>query len=332
GFIVGYGIAPSENEEYWVKFITLLSEALNLNEIQNLVLISDRDKGLQFAIESVVPNAAHSYCVAHIERNIKSRFRKSCSQIWAAAKASSQSEFNRKITEIGQEKGSAVESYIRNIPSKNWVRAFFPVARYGHVTSNMAESINSSIRQLRSKVPLEIMIGISRMINANILSCSASLSTFNDNEMAKKYKLQYEDLCIQSQFLSAVQIPNSSLYEVQNATNSTTMRVVDTLSGNCSCMATQEFGFPCIHSCTLIERNIAPKELFISQKRLVSSLKQVYSGYVAMVDLEQLETRAVTGALTQRRRGRPPNNERLRSRAESTQRRRRCSMCLQLGH
>ncbi|KAI5151515.1 hypothetical protein ENBRE01_2679 [Enteropsectra breve] len=70
GFIIGYGIALSTNAENWLKFVTLFNEALNLNEIQNLALISDRVKGLQFAITSAVSNAAHSYCIAHIERNI----------------------------------------------------------------------------------------------------------------------------------------------------------------------------------------------------------------------------------------------------------------------
>ncbi|KAI5154996.1 hypothetical protein ENBRE01_3476, partial [Enteropsectra breve] len=59
--ILGYGIAPTENERYWCKLVNLLNNAMTLSSITDLVIISDRDKGLQIAVETVLPNAAHSY-------------------------------------------------------------------------------------------------------------------------------------------------------------------------------------------------------------------------------------------------------------------------------
>ncbi|KAI5151743.1 hypothetical protein ENBRE01_2353 [Enteropsectra breve] len=91
------------------------------------------------------------------------------------------------------------------------------------------------------------------------------------------------------------------------------MRIIDIQQGICSCMDTKEYGFPCVHACALVRANIVSKENFISNKRLVGALKQVYGGYVAMVDLEQLEQGAANGAAEQRRRGRPRSNERIRA-------------------
>ncbi|KAI5151524.1 hypothetical protein ENBRE01_2194 [Enteropsectra breve] len=97
GFIIGNAISPTENEEYWLKFITHLNNALSLETVSKLVIIGERDKGLQRAIEFILPNSFHSYCIAHIEINIASRFRRSCHQIWSAAKVYSVSEYEHYI-------------------------------------------------------------------------------------------------------------------------------------------------------------------------------------------------------------------------------------------
>ena len=42
--------------------------------MSNLVILSDREKGLCTAITEILPFAYHSYCVYHIEKNIKVAF------------------------------------------------------------------------------------------------------------------------------------------------------------------------------------------------------------------------------------------------------------------
>ncbi|KAI5151527.1 hypothetical protein ENBRE01_2197 [Enteropsectra breve] len=154
GMIIGYYLYPAESEEYWLRFISVIRKILLLQNIPILVIISDRDKGLQRAVETTFPQACHSYCVGHIERNIVSRFRKSCSNIWTAAKASSISDFELQIQEIAKNNGQAVAEYIRNIPCEHWARAYFKIPRFGHVTSYIAESINASLGSVLKMIPL----------------------------------------------------------------------------------------------------------------------------------------------------------------------------------
>lgn len=64
---------------------------------------------------------------------------------WSVAKAPSQRQFESCLNQLEElPHGMEVSEYIRAIPFKRW--ANFPIERprYGHRTSNIAESINSS--------------------------------------------------------------------------------------------------------------------------------------------------------------------------------------------
>ena len=69
--IIAFGIAPVENFEYWKFFIAGLNSSFNLNNVNNLVILSDREKGLSLAISELIPNAFHSYCVSYRKKHKK---------------------------------------------------------------------------------------------------------------------------------------------------------------------------------------------------------------------------------------------------------------------
>ena len=50
--------------------------------------------------------------------------------------------------------------YLRNIPFRFWTSCYYPWPRYGHDTSNIAESLNSSWRSIRTLQPLKMMDAI----------------------------------------------------------------------------------------------------------------------------------------------------------------------------
>ncbi|KAI5153798.1 hypothetical protein ENBRE01_3266 [Enteropsectra breve] len=177
------------------------------------------------------------------------------------------------------------------------------------------------------------MIGISRLINASIAKNAALLANFNDNEQPRFQAAIFEEVSEQSRFLNVVGIPNSDLFEVQNTANDPAMRIVNIADGGCSCLYPKEFGLPCVHACAVIRRMPDIAAHFTNQKRKISSLKQIYSGFIAMVDLEHLKANTVSGAVAMTRRGRPRSNQRIRSRSETQGRRRKtCSLCAQRGH
>lgn len=52
-----------------------------------------------------------------------------------------------------------------NITTKFWASVDFPSPRFGHVTSNIAESMNSWIKDIRFMNHFDIIIEIPRLMN-----------------------------------------------------------------------------------------------------------------------------------------------------------------------
>ena len=50
------------------------SEHFKIDQLEKLVIKSDRKKGLAKAVDKVLPNAKHSHYCQHIAANIQSRF------------------------------------------------------------------------------------------------------------------------------------------------------------------------------------------------------------------------------------------------------------------
>lgn len=72
--ILAYAFGPTDCYEY-CKLFSVSLQGLALNQKPDLVVISDREKGLTQAVRETLPDCAHSYCIYHIEKNIKSRFK-----------------------------------------------------------------------------------------------------------------------------------------------------------------------------------------------------------------------------------------------------------------
>ena len=153
-FPAAIGIAESENFETWFWFLALVQTAFQTGLGDGLVVLSDREKGLDAALEALLPAAAHSYCVYHIEKNVKSSFHTSLDGLlFRAAKAGDEKTFNEvldKIKSVNERAGR----YIEAIEKTKWARAFFPGRRFGHVTSNISESMNWWLDEARHLNPV----------------------------------------------------------------------------------------------------------------------------------------------------------------------------------
>ena len=65
-FPVAFGLSESESEETWTLFLQLLEVALEDDNWQDVVLLSDREKVIE-SLSKALPDANHSHCVFHIE-------------------------------------------------------------------------------------------------------------------------------------------------------------------------------------------------------------------------------------------------------------------------
>ena len=85
-------IAESENPETWTWFLSNVKTAFPVDNGHGLVVLSDREKGIDAAVTRLFPQASHSYCVYHIRKNVKVNFHTSLGGLlFTAARAESES-------------------------------------------------------------------------------------------------------------------------------------------------------------------------------------------------------------------------------------------------
>jgi hypothetical protein len=134
-----------------------LKQAFHIDERDDVVFMSDREKGLVPAVEEIFPKVKHSYCCQHIADNVAVSFGNKCRPFfWQCARARTSEAFDEALKELYKESYSAGE-YIENLDHTTWARYAFPFPRYGHDTNNVNESINNSWLDIR-RLPILQMI------------------------------------------------------------------------------------------------------------------------------------------------------------------------------
>ena len=78
---------------------------------------------------------------------------------WCAAFAESQEKFDATFVKIRSEDPNCYD-YLQDIPSEKWTTYIFPRPRYGHLTSNIQESVNSSWLKARNQPVLHSLLSI----------------------------------------------------------------------------------------------------------------------------------------------------------------------------
>ena len=151
-YSLAIAIAPVENEDNWDWFLTALVTAIPEINHPNVFIMSDRDKGLRAAQLSAIPNARSSICLQHLERNVKNKSKTNYDgKLWGAAKAASMGEYLTHMTDIRESPhfGREAFDYLESC-KEDWATCYFPIPRFNILTSNTAESFNSSMKDMRT--------------------------------------------------------------------------------------------------------------------------------------------------------------------------------------
>jgi zinc finger SWIM domain-containing protein 3 len=324
------GIAEVENESNWTYFLCQLS--ISIPEIMNegLVVMHDREKGLQNAQFAVLPNSYQSICVFHLEKNLNARFKsKFQGKVWSAAKAFKQGGFEEALADIGTINADA-ETYLRHSNPTLWARSVFPVPRFGCTTSNSAESLNSWMEPLRSTSHLNLLI--------KWVSAVSGLWFKKTEELQSEKELLTKT--VQKKLVSNIQDGNrmhvvqfsETGFQVFNPQSNRT-RIVDLKSNECSCGEFKEFMFPCRHAATAISKLKRPHSNYMHASYLKDSLCLVYGIPLIPVDMEDVASDSASLPPNVKRKAGRPKTVRIRSRGEMDEENQLiCSSCGQKGH
>lgn len=330
-FPCAIGLAESENSDTWSWFVSLVASALDNDNGGGVVGLSDREKGIERALGIFWPQAQHAFCAFHIQKNLKKHFNTALEGlVFAAARATSPGDYHRVIAMMKDLDVRAGE-YIASIDPAKWCRAFFPARRFGHITSNIAESTNRWLEEARHLDPVGLFTHFIRRLNGLFERRRHKYALMPAGNLPKNVAKVFNKSLGEAERLH-VERHTESRFEVQRMNDPTVFRVVDLDARTCSCGFFREHGIPCRHMCAaVLAKRENPIHLIIPERHL-STLVETYAGFSTPVDMTRVYDDGTKPPTETKRRGRR-KEKRIPSVVEKKPKRSvRCRKCGGRGH
>ncbi|XP_020258530.1 uncharacterized protein LOC109834927 [Asparagus officinalis] len=337
-FPLAYCVCDQENEVNWKWFLqglwTLLYDRENPYQPPHLlVMISDADKGIRAAVEEFFPDAFHSRCVLHLVENFKKKMKDFGHKanvattlgelLQSAAYKFTISEWDNDIKELAAIDHRAYVTVMEYSPER-WANVHFPGIRYGHVTSNVAESFNSWIRKARLLRILPLVETIRKQI----------MERMHERRLLGQKWSGY--LCPEAELVLSDNIQHGSCLAIKHSTediveveSNKTCRV-DLKNRTCSCRSWDITRIPCKHTYAAISWMGREIYQYCDWYMTVDAFRESYAPIIYPIpDYEKRfvppEDRVLKPPLTKKRRGRPCTR-RINNRSLNT-RPVKCSRC-----
>lgn len=336
--ILAWALVDGENERNWSWFMTNISAALNFSEMDDLTIISDRDKGLKQALDSVLPRAYHSNCCFHLGQNVQNLFGLPAKiKYWKCVYAKTRSEFLRRLEalrEISQE----AATYIDDIPHHRWATYAHEGKRYGHVTSNLAEICASLLRDIRELPALHLLKAIwnhqaskfhERKQNGDKLLSEGHNFTPHALKILRNNIQQGRLLHAVPHNISSGLVTNGPGHDWEVHYNFEDARQ----QGKCCCGQFQELLIPCQHACALALVSQVSAASLIHPLYSVDSYCMSYDYSYPAISCEGLELANLEAPILRRPRGRPKVRRLVAGQSMNTLvKPYTCKNCKQAGH
>ena len=228
-------------------------------------------------------------CVArhscqHIADNLQQRYRNKVRPLfWIAARAKTSSAFTAAMDVIQKENNNAF-LYLNDIDRKLWTRAYAPYPKWGHDTSNIIESLNSSWSDIRHLPPLQLIDDIYsttiRMVyyrfkepQKSALLANIPIAKFKAWQTAARQFRVFES--------------GNGIYQVEES-DSGRRFIVNLTETKCSCKNFYKYQSPCSHTIAAARHEeVDPISLFFD-RYTVKALQKTYSYLLVPILLEAL--------------------------------------------
>jgi SWIM zinc finger/Transposase, Mutator family len=289
-FPIAFAVVDAENDDNWLWFLRTLHSIFEkyaprflefqATSLTILTLLSDRQKGLIDGVASVFQHSPHGHCLRHLDDNFHNRFpnKELKKLLWQAARATTVTDFNATIEDMRKIKPAAVTYLLESADPKHWAECYFPGNRYGRLTSNQAESLNSWLRDARKQPILPMLETIRhqlmewfsarRQLELNttglLVSNAARTIQATLNFSARRYRV----------------LRNSEMvYEVLSP-QTLQEHVVKIDLKTCSCRQWQTTGLPCSHALAVIMTRAEDPQIYAKSFFRLESFRSAYAGTI----------------------------------------------------
>lgn len=344
-FPLAFGVVDEENDDNWMWFLSELHNLLEVNteNMPRLTILSDRQKGIVDGVEANFPTAFHGFCMRHLTESFRKEFNNTLlvNLLWDAAHALTVIEFEAKILEI-EEISQDAAYWIRRIPPRLWATAYFEGTRFGHLTANIVESLNTWILEASGLPIIQMMECIRRQL----------MTWFNER---RETSMQWTSILVPSaERRVAEALERARTYQVLRANEAEFevishegTNIVDIRNRRCLCQGWQLYGLPCAHAVAALLSCRQNVHRFTESCFTVATYRKTYSQTIHPIPDKTLWMELSEGDANGSKASsemiinppkslRPPGRPRKkRVRAEDRGRVKRvvhCSRCNQTGH
>ncbi|XP_060201944.1 uncharacterized protein LOC132630381 [Lycium barbarum] len=242
GVLLSAVAQDTENHTYFfqqLKFTTA--------DEPDLCIISDRHKSIAKGISGTYEHAHHGLCMKHLSENLRNNFQcgDSLHAYFNAAKAYGHEEFDEHFQQFRDKSLEAAQCLEFKIGFEKWTRARFPANMYDVPTSNMAESLNSILRDEREYPVSAIFTSISRRFAEIFRQRHADIGDSN-NIFVPSAEIMLREKMTEGDSLF-VSIINRDADEFTAINSGRTVKV-NLLNKTCSCREYDLVKLPCAHA------------------------------------------------------------------------------------
>ncbi|KAH0764063.1 hypothetical protein KY290_020136 [Solanum tuberosum] len=156
---IAWAVVDQETKHSWSWFLSYLIEDLQLGDGSGITVMSDMQKGLEVAVEVLLPNAERRMCARHIWANWQKRWRgeERRKAFWRCAKASFEVKLRDEFEYLGK-LGDRICEALLGYNKEYWCRALFSErSKCDVVENNMCETFNSWIVGPRHKSVISML-------------------------------------------------------------------------------------------------------------------------------------------------------------------------------
>ncbi|WOG82738.1 hypothetical protein DCAR_0101906 [Daucus carota subsp. sativus] len=253
-FPVAFAVVDAETNDNWHWFLVQLKNALST--CRGITFVADREKGMKESIINIFQdqNVYHGYCLHYLSeklvRDLKGQFslevkRLMIEDLFAAAYAGTPEGFQICAERI---KNISVEAYnwINQNEPEHWANAFFPGARYNHLTSNFGDEFYGWVSEAH-ELPITQMVDA---IRCKMMDVMYARRVESSQWLTRLTPFMEEKLKKESVHVHPHPVLISSGNKVE--VHGDSIEVVDIDNFICSCKGWQLTGLPCCHTIPVI--------------------------------------------------------------------------------
>ncbi|KAL3624447.1 hypothetical protein CASFOL_031115 [Castilleja foliolosa] len=331
---IAFGIVDSENNESWNWFLVKLHEIIG--HMPDLVIISDRHKSIIKGVADVFPDAVHGICLFHLKMNVSAKFKKVdvAALLFKAGKTYDEAEHKSCMNGILGADPRVYNYLTVEAEVEQWARVYFPGHRYSIMTTNIAESMNSVLRDVREYPPVSLLDTIVTKLSMwyakrreIALKMQGPLTTWAEKKIVKADEL--------SRNYNVRQLDSCSFHVMDGRKNP----VVDLKVRTCSCRRFQLDKIPCSHAIAAAAKKGVSKFELAHPYYSSEYLLLAYAETIMPVEHEdewhtpaEISNETLLFPIKKRAIGRPGGKSRILSQGEEPPLIKKCGKCKKKGH